>query len=154
MKRLVLVCTLFLAGCGFHLRGTTHTSQLQIHAVHLLPEKPYDKTQQDIRQQLINQHFDLENQNAPTLTIVSQRFAKQTLAYGSNGQVRRERIRYTLIFKLESLEGEILIPETEIHAERDRLINQDQILGDYNEEELLQEDMRRECIEEMTRYFS
>ena len=85
---------------------------------------------------------------------MSESFAKQTLAYGANGQVRRERIRYTLIFKLQGVDGAMLIPETAIHAERDRLINQDQVLGDYNEEELLQSDMRREGIEEMTQYFS
>lgn len=154
MKILIFILSLTLTGCSFHLRGSSPSTGLYSRSVHLMPEHPYDPIQQTMRQQLLDQHFNLEASNASTLTIVSERFNTQTLAYGANGQIRRERLRYTLTFKLQDAEGTLLIPETDIHAERDRLVNQDQILGDYNEEELLKEDMRRECVDEMTRYFS
>ena len=148
-----LLIILLLNGCGFHLRGMADPAGLQLHAIHLVPDSPYDQTQQGIRQQFIDQHIEL-NPTAPTLSIVSENFSKHILVYGSNGQIRQERIRYTLVFQLEDVNGQLLIPKTQVHAERDRLINQDQVLGDYNEEELLQKDMRRECVNEMIRYFS
>ncbi len=152
----LILSLLLITGCGFHLRGL-NTPQPRVFSIHLAPERPYDKIFQQIRAQLQAQgiHFlSTADQNpAPTLWIVEQHFdPPKTLAYGAQGQIRRERLVYTFIFRLEGPEHQLIIPQTTLFTERERLLNPGQDLADAHEKDLLEQEMIAEVTEQLSSY--
>ena len=147
-----VLCVILLSGCGFHLRGSQNRD-LHLKQLQLSPDRPFDKTYQTIRQQLLAQGLVISTEaNAPILVVEPKLFQVHVLAYGRDGQVRRERLTYQLKFKVQKSDGTLIIPETEVTSERDRLLNPSQDLGDAYEKQLLEQEMLNDAISQMAHF--
>ena len=151
MYRLIVACVLsvLITGCGFQLRGQT-THALAIHQLQLSPAQPESATYQSILQYLKNQGLSVNaDEQAPTLSILSQGIKDHVLAYGPQGQVRRERLTYHFTFEVTDTMGEVIVPRTTLKTDRDRVLNPDQSLADDHERQLLEREMRYDILGQM-----
>jgi LPS-assembly lipoprotein len=85
------------------------------------------------------------------LDVLSDQREKVVLSLNSNGQVREFQLRLRFRFKLRTLGGKELIPETELLLQREINFNETQVLAKEAEEALLYRDMQSDIVQQLMR---
>lgn len=85
------------------------------------------------------------------LDVVSDQREKVVLSRNASGQVREFQLRLIFRFKLRTLAGKELIPETEIMQQRDISFNESAVLAKEAEEALLYRDMQSDVVQQIMR---
>ena len=149
-----LSSTLSLSGCGFALRkapnfafttlysGLPESSPLGVELRRSLESTRKVKVITDSRQ---------INQAQVILDVLRDQREKVVLSYNSSGQVREFQLRLRFRFKLRTLTGKELIPDTEILQQRDISFNESAVLAKEAEENLLYRDMQGDVVQQIMR---
>jgi LPS-assembly lipoprotein len=85
------------------------------------------------------------------LDVLSDQREKVVLSLNATGQVREFQLRLRFRFKLRTLAGKELIPETEILQQRDISFNESAVLAKEAEEALLYRDMQNDVVQQIMR---
>ena len=85
------------------------------------------------------------------LDVVNDLREKVVLSRNASGQVREFQLRLIFRFKLRTLAGKELIPETEITQQRDISFNESAVLAKEAEEALLYRDMQSDIVQQIMR---
>lgn len=85
------------------------------------------------------------------LDVLADQREKVVLSYNSSGQVRENQLRIRFRFRLRTLAGKELIPESEILQQRDITFNETIALSKEAEEALLYRDMQSDLVQQMLR---
>ena len=85
------------------------------------------------------------------LDVLTDQREKVVLSYNSSGQVRENQLRIRFRFRLRTLAGKELIPESEILQQRDITFNETIALSKEAEEALLYRDMQSDIVQQMLR---
>lgn len=145
---------LSLAGCGFQLRkapdfafttlfsGLPESSPLGVELRRSLESTRKVKVITDGRQIKDAQVI---------LDVLGDQREKQVLSRNATGQVREFQLRMRFRFKLRTLAGKELIPETEILQQRDISFNESAVLAKEAEENLLYRDMQSDIVQQIMR---
>lgn len=145
---------LSLAGCGFQLRkapdfafttlfsGLPESSPLGVELRRSLESTRKVKVITDGRQIKDAQVI---------LDVLGDQREKQVLSRNASGQVREFQLRMRFRFKLRTLAGKELIPETEILQQRDISFNESAVLAKEAEENLLYRDMQSDIVQQIMR---
>lgn len=145
---------LSLAGCGFQLRkapdfafttlfsGLPESSPLGVELRRSLESTRKVKVITDGRQ---------INDAQVILDVLGDQREKQVLSRNATGQVREFQLRIRFRFKLRTLAGKELIPETEILQQRDISFNESAVLAKEAEENLLYRDMQSDIVQQVLR---
>lgn len=145
---------LSLAGCGFQLRkapdfafstlfsGLPESSPLGVELRRSLESTRKVKVITDGRQ---------INDAQVILDVLGDQREKQVLSRNASGQVREFQLRLRFRFKLRTLAGKELIPETEILQQRDISFNESAVLAKEAEENLLYRDMQSDIVQQIMR---
>jgi len=145
---------LSLAGCGFQLRkapdfafttlfsGLPESSPLGVELRRSLESTRKVKVITDGRQ---------INDAQVILDVLGDQREKQVLSRNATGQVREFQLRMRFRFKLRTLAGKELIPETEILQQRDISFNESAVLAKEAEENLLYRDMQSDIVQQVLR---
>jgi len=145
---------LSLAGCGFQLRkapdfafttlfsGLPESSPLGVELRRSLESTRRVKVITDGRQ---------INDAQVILDVLGDQREKQVLSRNATGQVREFQLRVRFRFKLRTLAGKELIPETEILQQRDISFNESAVLAKEAEENLLYRDMQSDIVQQVLR---
>jgi LPS-assembly lipoprotein len=145
---------LSLAGCGFQLRkapdfafttlfsGLPESSPLGVELRRSLESTRKVKVITDGRQ---------INDAQVILDVLGDQREKQVLSRNATGQVREFQLRMRFRFKLRTLAGKELIPETEILQQRDISFNESAVLAKEAEEALLYRDMQGDVVQQIMR---
>lgn len=145
---------LSLAGCGFQLRkapdyafttlfsGVPESSPLGVELRRSLESTRKVKVITDGRQ---------INDAQVILDVLGDQREKQVLSRNATGQVREFQLRIRFRFKLRTLAGKELIPETEILQQRDISFNESAVLAKEAEENLLYRDMQSDIVQQVLR---
>ncbi|MDP3799309.1 MAG: LPS assembly lipoprotein LptE [Polaromonas sp.] len=145
---------LSLAGCGFQLRkapdyafttlfsGLPESSPLGVELRRSLESTRKVKVITDGRQIKDAQVI---------LDVLGDQREKQVLSRNATGQVREFQLRMRFRFKLRTLAGKELIPETEILQQRDISFNESAVLAKEAEENLLYRDMQSDIVQQVLR---
>jgi len=158
-RRALLSLTAFaaalsLAGCGFQLRkapdyafttlfsGLPESSPLGVELRRSLESTRKVKVITDGRQIKDAQVI---------LDVLGDQREKQVLSRNATGQVREFQLRMRFRFKLRTLAGKELIPETEILQQRDISFNESAVLAKEAEENLLYRDMQSDIVQQVLR---
>ena len=86
------------------------------------------------------------------LDVLADQREKIVLSYNSTGQVRENQLRIRFRFRLRTLGGKELIPDTEILQQRDVTFNETIALSKEAEEALLYRDMQTDIVQQMLRF--
>jgi len=145
---------LSLAGCGFALRkapnfafttlysGLAETSPLGVELRRTLESTRKVKVITDGRQ---------INEAQVVLEVLSDLREKVVLSLNAAGQVREFQLRMRFRFRLRTLAGKELIPDTEIAQQRDISFNESAVLAKEAEENLLYRDMQSDIVQQIMR---
>jgi LPS-assembly lipoprotein len=145
---------LSLGGCGFELRkaptfafttlysGLAETSPLGVELRRSL---------QATRKVEVITEARRINEAQVVLDVLSDQREKVILSRNASGQVREFQLRLRFRFKLRTLAGKELIPETEILQQRDISFNESAVLAKEAEENLLYRDMQSDIVQQIMR---
>ena len=151
-RHLLAAALLPLAGCGFELR---RAPELKFHSIQLANFKPRSPLAAELRRSI----------NASTTTVVVEGLAqaqvvldavedvrqKVVVASGAVGQVTEFQLRARFKFRLRSVSGRELIPETEILQNRDLSYTESAALAKEQEENFLYRAMQNDIVSQVMR---
>ena len=145
---------LSLGGCGFALRkapnfafttlysSLAETSPLGVELRRSLESTRKVKVVTDGRQ---------INEAQVVLDVLSDQREKVVLSLNAAGQVREFQLRMRFRFRLRTVAGKELIPDTEILQQRDISFNESAMLAKEAEEGLLYRDMQSDIVQQIMR---
>ncbi len=148
-----LAITTSLAGCGFHLRGSTPDSRLQFDSVYLAASKG-TPLERELRGAILAQGATLATdpkEAAVTLRIVSEAQEKKILTLNAQGQVREFSLTYRLRFEVADKDNRKLLVPEEIALQSYLSYSESQALAKETEERMTFIDLRRDAVNQVMR---
>jgi outer membrane lipopolysaccharide assembly protein LptE/RlpB len=154
IKRIFILSLIgiLLSGCGFHLRQTQLHLERKYPTI-ILPATGSHTLHQALHRSLLAHDIQVlegSAMNYPTLTVVSQEITTQPLVYGTDAELRRERLKMTVVFSFSSDKSQNFI----LSAIRDRQLNSKQHLGDNAEKILIENEMQNDILNQLLRYLA
>jgi len=154
MRAFLLVVTLLLTACGFHLRGQ---AGMPFQTLYLDAANPSTTFIAELRSNLEANNVKLVN--APDkadviLNIVSELPDKQILTLGGSGRVNEFQLRYKVSLRAYDLKDQEWIPAEEMMLRRDFSYDDTKILAKEQEEALLFQSMRTDMVQQIVRRLS
>ena len=150
---IVLMLTLLLGACGFHLRGEGAFA-LPFQTLYVKSTNDYAPFIGELKRAIEAngvQITDTPGQAQLTLHIVSETTDKQILSLSGSGRVREYRLQYNISLRAyDSKQQDWLAPE-EITLRRDFSYDDTQVLAKEQEENLLYQDMRGDAVQQVLR---
>ncbi len=139
---LLLLTSLVLAGCGFHLQQQSSLPPEMEH-VRLEAPDPYAQFARRLRVLLEQGGVSVVDDDSATavLQILSSRVRKEILTIGDNARVREYRLRHTVEFALLDSRGAVLAPVQKLEQSRVISFDETEILGAAQEDEQLRREM-------------
>ena len=142
---------LFLAGCGFQLRGSAKlpfkTLYVQASAI-----SPFAlQLKRALRSASDTRVVERPEEAEAVLQVLSERQEKEILSLGAGGRVREFQLRYRVLFRLTDAMNHEHIPASEILLRRDYSFNDQQALSKESEETLLYRDMQGDAVQQLVR---
>jgi LPS-assembly lipoprotein len=148
---LAACCSLLLAGCGFHLRGSV-TEGVQLPPTFLAGQA--GPLQREVRHYLgISEAPLVERQKDAKLVIrlIGEDIQRRVLSVGSTGKVEEYEVHYAATYSVERANGEIVIPREILDQQRSYTYSETEVLAKDVEQERLVQDMRRDVVRQMMR---
>lgn len=154
MRLFILLMSLLLTACGFHLRGQAGMPFGTLYLVAANPKTPFIA---DLRRNLEANKVKLVNtaeQADVVLDIVSELPEKQILTLGATGRVTEFQLRYRVSLRAYDLKQQDWIPAEEMVLRRNYVYDDTKILAKDAEEALLYQGMRSDMVQQIIRRLS
>ncbi len=149
----VLMLTLLLGACGFHLRGQAAFA-LPFQALYVKSANDYSPFITELKRAIEAnkvQIADAPDHAQLTLHIVSEIVDKQILSLSGGGRVREYRLHYRISLRAYDLKQEDWLASEEIMLQRDFSYDDTQVLAKEQEEALLYQNMRSDAVQQVLR---
>ena len=141
-----------LTGCGFELR---RAPQLQFHTIQLVGFQPHSPLADELRASLnastTTQVVESRAQAQVVLESVNDKREKVVVSSNSVGQVTEFQLRERFSFRLQSVMGRELIPQTELLLTRELSYTESAALGKEQEEAFLYRNMQSDIVSQVMR---
>ena len=144
----VLLCVVWLTGCGFHLRDAV-TLAPPLRQMYLQTADPYGELARNLRQGLQTDgvYWTATPATATTiLEIVDENTTQQLLSVGGTQQTRQYNLLLSVTFKLTTPAGKILLAPQTVLETQALTVQASQILGGSNEQNNLYNQMRQDIV--------
>lgn len=105
----------------------------------------------DLRDALIDSGVKVSDQASMTLRVRGESYSKRVLSVDSSGRATEYGLSYKVRFKLQESEGATWIPDEQLTLQRDLRFDALAVLATSGEEGLLQEEMRRDAVNQILR---
>ena len=142
-KNVLLVLTLFMVGCGWHLKGQVELP-IGLRILNLDASAVSFDTQKLLKQALLSNGVTLALDAPYTLKILQDTAKKRTLAVTSNAKASEYELIQTLKFVLLDDQGEALGVPLEVVTYRTQLYDVNAVIGKAREEQNLRRQMKRD----------
>ena len=142
-----LVLSLALGGCGFRLAGSEHLPAV-LAKPYLSVKDPYTDFSREFERELKSSGalLQLGRQDATaTIEVTKDQIEQRTLAVSARNIPTDYELRYTVTFKVEGHDDEILAPQT-ITLSRDYSFEENELLAKEHEADMLREQMARDLV--------
>ena len=156
---LVLI-TLLLGGCGFHLRGSV-TLPPVMAVTYIQDSRPATRISSKLKYALRKLDITVTDQivsplpdsSAATAILVlsNERFNQRLLSSGSSTLVKEFQLNYSISFELKDPDGKTLLARQTVHTSREQTFNETQVLAKSSEQETLQREMMADAIRQILR---
>ncbi|MDD2914547.1 MAG: LPS assembly lipoprotein LptE [Gallionella sp.] len=154
MRVLILLMSLLLTACGFHLRGQ---AGMPFDTLYLDAANSGTPFIADLRRNLEANKVKLVNsaeQADVVLNIVFEMPEKQILTLGGSGRVNEFTLRYRVSLRAYDLKGQEWIPAEEMSLRRDFVYDETRVLAKEAEEITLYQSMRSDMVQQIVRRLS
>jgi len=143
----LLVSLLFMAACGYHLRGSIDLPEglksIFLQSASSQLKKIAKRSLRSSGGQLVNN----AQQAGIVVQVVKERMDRRVLSLSSKGRANEYELTYFLDFMLLDTEGNSLAEKQKIEISRDYFNDQAEILGKNNEEGVIREEMYRQAVQ-------
>jgi len=145
---LVLLVSVLLSSCGFHLRGAYQLPEVMQATFIETPQKNSNLIRTLKRSLKASDIALIDNRSAATavLKVGNSLKNKRIVSVDSQGRAREYTLIYTLKFSLAATHGEFEMPEQTISISRDFLFDTEDVLGKSKEESQLYEEMEQDIV--------
>ncbi len=150
----LLLLTLLLGACGFHLRGQAGMPFKSLYIDTTSPKTPLIT---ELRRDLESNQVKLvatADQADVVLQIVSEISDKQILTLNTSGRVTEFRLNYRISLRAYDHKQQEWIPAEEMALRRDYSYDDTLVLAKESEENLLTQSMRSEMAQQILRRLS
>ena len=141
----IVLLSISLAGCGFHLRGSG-PSTLDISSVYV-DAGGARKLGEEVSAQLSSTGVTLPGSAEEaeyTLKLSNEREDRNLLTVSADtGKVEEYELIYAATMSVIDQDGTMLIKDQEVSARRDLTFDEGAVVGKFEEERTMQEDLRR-----------
>jgi LPS-assembly lipoprotein len=151
---LMLLLTLTLNGCGFHLRGAGEQFTLPFKTVYLgfAENSPLGLELSRNLRATDGTTISRDPKTAEALIeVLSESRDKAILSLNFQGRVREYTLTYSFRFLVKNAHGKQLLAPTEIILKRNISFNESQVLAKEAEEELLYKEMQADLVQQIIR---
>jgi len=151
MRRWIVIASVFLAACGFQLRGAISLpfSTLYINLAETSDIRAAIKRGVEANGE--TRVVDNPKEAAAILTVLGDVPEKKILSYSAAGRVREYQLVRTFTFRVHDTAGRDFLPLNTMKITRDISFNDSQVLAKESEEALLQRDMQTDLIRQLLR---
>ena len=152
----LLILTLLLAACGFHLRGQGGFT-FPFQTLFIMSPNANAPFIIDLKRavQLYDVKLVDSSEKAQlTLHIVSETMSKQILSLSDAGRVREYQLNYRVSLRAYDIKLDEWVPADEIVLQRYLSYDNTQVLAKEMEETLLYQDMRNDAVQQILRRLS
>jgi len=149
--RAALAATLvFLAGCGFQLRGQ---AQLPFGTIYIPGNSPLAiELRRNVTAASQTRLADSPGTAQAVFGFTQETREKTILTFTSAGRVNEYRLRYRVGFRVTDAKGaQVYLPTSEILLTRDMTYNDAQVIAKEAEEALLYRDMQTDMVQQILR---
>jgi LPS-assembly lipoprotein len=150
---LITALVLFLAGCGFHLRGTADLPFDTVYVPNATSGIALDLAR-NLRAGSNVKLVDDAKQAEAILEFTGETRAKEILSLTGAGRVREFRLRYRVGFRVHDGKGNDYVPQSTLELTRDVTYNDADVLAKESEELLLYRDMQGDMVQQIMRRLS
>ncbi|MFZ2726711.1 MAG: LPS assembly lipoprotein LptE [Methylococcaceae bacterium] len=146
-KTLLLISTLLLSACGYHLRGSAELPK-ELNSIYLSGEtaslrEQFDKTLQLSAGQLL----DTPSANSLSIHIVKEDMQRRVLSLSSRGRANEFELVYRLNYDLTNADNKAVLKNQPIEIRREYFNNQQDILAKDNEENVIRNEMYQQAVQ-------
>ncbi len=150
---LVVSAGLILTGCGFHLRDSGQFSTT-LKQVYVSGNDAYGAFVRELKTALSSAGaiVEVNAENVPySIFVLTERSSRRVASTTSQITVSEYELRMQVEFQVSDDSGETIIGPTLVAVERSYALDQTNLIGSYEEEDLLKEEMRRDVIGQIIR---
>lgn len=145
---ILLVLTIFLSACGFHLRGLIDVPEW-LNNVSIISKDGNNELISNLKSQLEGYKIRVNPDPALAkywLIINSSNLQQQIISIGASTNPRQYQLILTIEFMLQTSKGQIIQAPRRISVSRQLTVNNDRILGSNEEETVLISEMKKEAV--------
>ncbi|MGZ8095412.1 MAG: LPS-assembly lipoprotein LptE [Methylosarcina sp.] len=146
-KTVILIFSLVLSACGYHLRGSTTDLSTEINAIY------WDGGTVQLREQLTTVLGSSTGKLAASpeeaglaVKILNEDFRRRILSLSSRGRSNEVELDYFLEYEL-SKGGKVLLERQPIRLRREYFNDQQDIIAKDNEEKVIRTEMYQQAIQ-------
>lgn len=145
-----LFFSFMLAACGFQLRSH-HEFSFPFHRLSLESSQPYNNFTKELQKALAaaGVYTALATPASIRLQILAQHFTRTATSLGNAGQTTTYLLAYSILFQIKDGKGDRLLAPQQIRTTRTFSITSNQLAGDLNTENDLQEKMQQDIIQQL-----
>jgi LPS-assembly lipoprotein len=154
MRILLVLATVLLSACGFHLRGayslpfdTLAINQPETSDLRAVIKRTVEASTQT---RIVDDAKDAE----ANLLILGDRQEKNILSLNSAGRVREYQLRRTFVFKVVDAKGAEFLPQSTLAITREMTFDDSAVLSKQAEEVLLWRDIQNDLVQQLLRRFA
>ncbi|HNQ76409.1 MAG TPA: LPS assembly lipoprotein LptE [Pseudothauera hydrothermalis] len=146
-----LAVSSLLAGCGFRLRGPQPLAFATIYLGTSQNSGLGAQLARHIRATGSTEVVADPAQAEVSLQILRDGVSREILSLTGAGKVREYQLTRDFVFQLVGRDGALLVPPTQLTAQRDYTFQDERILAKEQEESLLLADMQNEIVRQLVR---
>ena len=152
---LPLVLAVTLSACGFQLRGS-HLEELKDSRVYV-KSSGAKKLADEVKRQLEFAEVAVvqdPGQAQYVIEVMNERFDRKVLSVSADtGKVEEYELTYNSLLTVTGPEGNVLLKNEPVTAQRDYTFDEDSVLGKFDEEKKLREEITRHAADSVLRRF-
>ncbi len=152
IKPFTLMLCLFLAACGYHLRGKIDLPE-QMRTVYLqgASQPLFDKFVRSLRAGQA-ELVDTPQKAGVIVKISKDKMIRRTLSLSETGRATEFEIYYELFYQLQTVDGKLITDEQRLELSRAYFNDQIDILGRENEEAVIRDEIYRQAVQSVINY--
>jgi LPS-assembly lipoprotein len=143
----LVILSLLLSACGYHLRGAGGSSAVALQSLYL--ENGSERLREQFRKTLgiaSGQWAKTPKDAAVIVNIINESSGQHILSLSSGGRSNELELYYSLEYEVLKADNTILVPHQAMQVKREYFNNQQEILAKANEEAVIRGEMYQEAV--------
>ncbi len=151
MTRPLLILSLLLAGCGFHLRGSSVETSIQ--SAYVRGGEGVEVTANVVRalSQAGVQVLDTAEHAVVVVDLMQQTQATRTLSYTDRATTAESQLELAIRFKIIGAGDKVLVPERWARATRTYLVDTNNLVGSNQQQRLMDTELKTDVVQQIMR---